>query len=376
MAFSFADILNQKSRAGGAPAAGYEEIWLNPYEVEPAPENFYSQENIEELADSIYSLGQQQPIVLGRVAGKMKIISGHRRNRANIHNIECGRLSADAKIKYLYKDMTPAQFEIELLAGNMHNRKLTAYEEMEQAKRLTAALQRMRDEDGEELPGKLRKYVAALMGVAETKVAMMSKIDGSATPELKEEFKAGNIGITDAYEASRLPEDEQRQIIKERNIKERIIERKEQQKTEKEQRDADRQQEPTSGWKEGAMPEPITLPETVEIGGNTVSESDTRKVDQETGEIIGKEHYIRYPRYDFLRAERGTLTYTLQKSDRDYKEGDMLDLHEFADGETTGRIIKAQIMHMTEDCAGLAHGYCILGYQIIAIIGIDWGNKD
>ena len=369
MAFSFADILNQKSRAGGAPAAGYEEIYLSPYEVEPATENFYSQKNIEELADSIYSLGQQQPIVIGRLDGKMKIISGHRRNRANIYNIECGRLPADEKIKYLYKDMSPAQFDLELLSGNMLNRKLTPYEEMEQAKRLTAALQRLRDEDGIEMPGKLRKYVAAMMDTTETRVAVMSKIENSAIPEVKEEFKSGNIGISDAYEASRMPEEEQREIIKERNIKERIIERKEQKKTEKEQRDADRQQEPPSGWKEGAMPEPVTIQETVEIQGNAVSESDTRKVDQETGEIIGKEHYIRYPKYDFIRAERGTLTYTLQKNDRNYKEGDILDLHEFSDGETTGRIIKAQIMHMTEDCAGLAHGYCILGYQIIAIIG-------
>ena len=83
--FSFMDILNAQSKADAKTAAvtEYTEIYLNPYDVEETESNFYSQESIEELADAILAVGQQQPTVLGRIDGKYKIISGHRRNKAN-----------------------------------------------------------------------------------------------------------------------------------------------------------------------------------------------------------------------------------------------------------------------------------------------------
>lgn len=56
----------------------------------PSEENFYSQDNIEELADSFLAVGQQQPTVLARTDGKFIIVSGHRRNLANIMNLERG----------------------------------------------------------------------------------------------------------------------------------------------------------------------------------------------------------------------------------------------------------------------------------------------
>lgn len=190
----------------------FKEIMLSPYEVEASETNFYSQENIEELADSIRMVGQQQPTVLGRVDGVYKIISGHRRNLANIHNIETGAFPWDYHAKYLYKDMTPAMLELSLIVGNAFNRKLTPYEETEQAARLKAALIRARDEDGAEIPGKLRDVVADILQTSRTKVARMDKINSSLVPEAKEQYKAGNLGRSAAYEAARLPEEEQRRI--------------------------------------------------------------------------------------------------------------------------------------------------------------------
>ena len=40
----------------------------------------------------------------------------------------------------------------------------------------------------------------------------MDAINNNATPEVKEALKNGNIGITAAYEAAKLPEEEQREI--------------------------------------------------------------------------------------------------------------------------------------------------------------------
>ena len=213
----------------------FQEIYLSPYEVEASESNFYSQENIEELADSIRMVGQQQPTVLGRVDGVYKIISGHRRNLANIHNIETGAFPWDYQAKYLYKDMTPAMLELSLIVGNAFNRRLTPYEETEQAARLKAALIRAREEDGLEIAGKLRDMVADILQTSRTKVARMDKINNSLEPEAREHYKAGNLGPSAAYETAKLPKEEQRQIaaqaaagkeVKHKEVAEKVAEKK------------------------------------------------------------------------------------------------------------------------------------------------------
>lgn len=228
--WSFTELLSEES-----DKEDYEEIYLSPYDVVPSESNFYSQENIEELADSILAVGQQQPTVLGRVGGEYRIISGHRRNLANIHNIECGAVPRDYQARYLYKDMSPAILELSLIVGNAFNRKLSPYEETEQAARLKSALIRARDEDGLEIKGKLRDVVADILQTSKTKVARMDKINSSLVPEAKEQFKEGNIGKSAAYEISKLPEEEQKEIaaasanekVAHKEIAERVKERKE-----------------------------------------------------------------------------------------------------------------------------------------------------
>lgn len=232
MSWSFKELLNTVESSD----SDYVEIYLSPYEVEPSESNFYSQENIEELADSMLTVGQQQPTVLGKVDGAYKIISGHRRNLANIHNIECGALPKDFKARYLYKEMTSAMFELSLIIGNAFNRKLTPYEETEQAARLKAALMRAREEDGLEIKGKLRDVVADILKTSKTKVARMDKINNSLVPEAKEQFKAGTIGKTAAYETAKLPAEEQKEIaaaaaegkdVSHKDIAERVKEKQE-----------------------------------------------------------------------------------------------------------------------------------------------------
>lgn len=228
--WSFMELLNTES-----DQTDYEEIYLSPYDVVPSESNFYAQENIEELADSILAVGQQQPTVLGRVGGEYRIISGHRRNLANIHNIECGSIPKDYKVRYLYKDMSPAMFELSLIVGNAFNRKLSPYEETEQAARLKSALIRARDEDGLEIKGKLRDVIADILQTSKTQVARMDKINTSLVQEAKEQFREGNIGKSAAYEISKLPEEEQKEIaaasanekVAHKEIAERVKERKE-----------------------------------------------------------------------------------------------------------------------------------------------------
>lgn len=205
------DIKKKDSRMGAVNE--YQEIWLSPYDVKPSESNFYSQEKIEELADSFLTVGQQQPTVLARVEGEFRIVSGHRRNLANIRNLERGH-EEYRKIRYLYKDMTPAMLELSLIMGNALNRELTAWEKTRQAQRLKETLVKARDEDGLEIRGKLRDVIADLMNESSSNIARMESISSHAAAEIREEFKKGSIGISAAYEASKLPPDEQKEFAK------------------------------------------------------------------------------------------------------------------------------------------------------------------
>lgn len=203
------DIKKQGSQTGAVNE--YQEIWLSPYDVKPSESNFYSQEKIEELADSFLAVGQQQPTVLARVEGEFRIVSGHRRNLANIRNLERGH-EEYRKVRYLYKDMTPAMLELSLIMGNALNRELTAWEKTRQAQRLKETLLKARDEDGLEIQGKLRDVIADLMNESSSNIARMESISSHAAAEIREEFEKGSIGISAAYEASKLPPDEQKEL--------------------------------------------------------------------------------------------------------------------------------------------------------------------
>jgi ParB family chromosome partitioning protein len=211
--FGINDILNAKSKAGAAATVGeYTEIYLSPYEVKAAPENTHQKlEGIEELADSFLHVGQEQPTVLARIKGEFYIIDGHRRNAANILNLERGHKEYE-KIRYRYKDMSEAMYELSLLAGNGYTQPLTAYEKTRLVERTKAALIRAKEEDGLEIQGKMRDLIAAMLNESSTNVARMESINNNATPEVKEQLKNGNMGITAAYEAAKLPENEQKEL--------------------------------------------------------------------------------------------------------------------------------------------------------------------
>lgn len=235
--FGINDILNAKTKAAGqqAQTEGYKEIYLSPYEVKAAQENTHQKlENIEELADSFLHVGQEQPTVLARVNGEYRIIDGHRRNAANILNLERGHKEYE-KVLYRFMDMSEAMYELRLLAGNGYTQELTAYEKTRLVERTKAALIRAKEEDGLEIQGKMRDLVAAMINESSTNVARMDAINNNATPEIKEQLKGGKLGITAAYEAAKLGEDEQREIaekaaagenVRAKEIAEKVAEKK------------------------------------------------------------------------------------------------------------------------------------------------------
>lgn len=395
--FGFNDILNAKSKAAGLSAAEeYTEIWLSPYDVKPSERNFYSQENIEELADSFLAVGQQQPTVLGRVNGEFRIVSGHRRNLANIMNIERGH-GEFKKVRYLYKDMTGAMFDLSLLIGNAYNRELTAWEKTQQAQRLKEALQRAQKEDGLEVTGKLRDLIAELMNESPTNIARMDSINSNAVPEIKEEFAKGNIGVTAAYEAAKLEPDEQKAIaekaaagegIRAKEIAVKVAEKKAGSSYETPHPESITslcylcKRYPECNVKTGTCKkcdQYINKAEVEKTEEQRYSEEQDR-IDRETKKRLQEQedrermealpssmgqgrkiHEIKIGASFYDDAASGRKPFELRKNDRDYKEGDILKMMEYQDGGHTGRALYAGITYVLEDYAGLEDGYCILG---------------
>lgn len=126
-------------------------------------------------------------------------------------------------------------YELRLLAGNGYTQELTAYEKTRLVERTKAALIRAKEEDGLEIQGKMRDLVAAMINESSTNVARMDAINNNATPEIKEQLKEGNLGITAAYEAAKLDEDEQKEIaekaaagenVRAKEIAEKVAEKK------------------------------------------------------------------------------------------------------------------------------------------------------
>ena len=400
--FGINDILNAKTKAEGqqAQTEDYKEICLSPYEVKDAQENTHQKlEGIEELADNFLTVGQEQPTVLARVNGEFRIIDGHRRNAANIFNLERGYKEYE-KIKYRYKDMSEAMYELRLLAGNGYTQELTAYEKVRLVERTKAALIRAKEEDGLEIQGKMRDLIAAMVQESSTNVARMENINNNATQAVKEQLKEGNLGLTAAYEAAKLEPEEQDDIaeraaagenVRAKDIAEKVAAKK--------AGDDYRTPHPesitsicysclkysTCNVKTGTCQkcdEYVNKAEAEKTDEQRYSEEQDR-IDRETKKKLAereheekldaalsdnkpdhKIHEIKIAAMYYEDVVSGKKSFELRKNDRGYKQGDKLIMLEFKDGKHTGRIINADIVYMLEDYTGLAEGYCILGIQV------------
>lgn len=400
-AFNFMDLLNAQTKAEGVEETkDYEEIYLSPYEVKDAQENTHQKlEGIEELADNFLTVGQEQPTVLARVNGEFRIIDGHRRNAANIFNLERGYKEYE-KIKYRYKDMSEAMYELRLLAGNGYTQELTAYEKVRLVERTKAALIRAKEEDGLEIQGKMRDLIAAMVQESSTNVARMENINNNATQAVKEQLKEGNLGLTAAYEAAKLEPEEQDDIaeraaagenVRAKDIAEKVAAKK--------AGDDYRTPHPesitsicygclnysTCNVKTGTCQkcdEYVDKAEAEKTDEQRYSEEQDR-IDRETKKKLAereheekldaalsdnkpdhKIHEIKIAAMYYEDVVSGKKSFELRKNDRGYKQGDKLIMLEFKDGKHTGRIVNADIVYMLEDYTGLAEGYCILGIQV------------
>ena len=242
MAFDIKNILNAATAGAAAETIekDFEEIRLDYEKIVVTGQNKYSMDEIEELAAGIEMVGGlHEPLILGRVNGEYWLASGHRR-RAAIEMLVQGGAERFRVVNCRYKDMTETEFRLHVLIGNTFNRHYTDYDKMMEAEEWKKALKAAQKEKllilehGE----RVRDYVARIMGTSAAVVGDYNRINKNATPEIKEQFKDGTIGVT-AAAASQLPENEQKEIagrvaagedIKAQEIRDMVDEKKAEEK--------------------------------------------------------------------------------------------------------------------------------------------------
>lgn len=208
--------LNDKSKLSIVNDKEYKEMLLDPESLAPSDENFYSLENIEELADNMRLVGHLDPIIVGKVEGKFKIISGHRRTKAACFNKQNG-YSEFNQVKCMVKEMSNTMFMLTLLSANAFNRKLTDWELVEQARLLKEYLEKAKDE-GLVIEGKMRDYMADILGISKTKMNQINKINNNMCEDGKRALKNGDINFSKAHEVAGLPESVQKEVITNRKL--------------------------------------------------------------------------------------------------------------------------------------------------------------
>lgn len=237
--FNLNDLLNGKSKGAAGqtqeqtaagPAEGqdtpFEVVMLDVEDLMPSKDNFYSTENIDELAVSIELAGciEQNLVVKPEAHGKYEVIAGHRRRLAAL------KLVAEGKEEYrkvpcrIKKESDEIKDRLALIFTNSTARQLTDWEKVQQAKELKEILTEYKkalQEENKDKPkeerermGRIREIVAQMLNTSTTQIGRMEAIDNNLSPEFKQELEKGNIGISTAHELSRLNEEDQANAYK------------------------------------------------------------------------------------------------------------------------------------------------------------------
>lgn len=86
----------------------------------------------------------------------------------------------------------------------------------------------------------------------------------------------------------------------------------------------------------------------------------TSKVEVPETVMDDRRHKLKLAKMFFNDIQTGRKPFDLQKNDREYQLGDVIEYREMDNGEPTGRVIEKEITYILEGFAGLKEDYCIL----------------
>ena len=185
---------------------------ISVHDLIPSKGNFYNVENLAELKNSIEMFGVLQNLTVKPTEnGKYEILAGHRRHRV------CMELVAKGKTEYEYVpcgiqgERNEIKERILLIMTNSTARELSDWEKMTQAVELQKCFLELKQQ--ENLQGRVRDLVAEALNTSTGQIARMNAISNNLTAELTEEFKAGRLGLSVAYELSGLSEEKQQEAL-------------------------------------------------------------------------------------------------------------------------------------------------------------------
>lgn len=209
--------------------------YIHVSKLVPNDKNFYSQEEIEDRAESIEQVGQLVPMrVVPIEDGKYRIYSGESRYRAITLLYERGKSEGyaecivddfeDIKQRVLKKSgVELSDDEIErlmIIEPNAQTRDYTEVDKMNEAaekRELYTKLKRkgIKEVMGMELKGKVRDIVAQSMGVSSTQAGQYLAVADKGVDELKGIMEDDTMKIDAAYTVAQEPENIQRAVVEE-----------------------------------------------------------------------------------------------------------------------------------------------------------------
>lgn len=359
--------------------------------------------------------------------GEYRIVAGERRWEALKYLVSKGYKDFELATSKLTTPQDDDEEQVEIIIANAYRTK-TISDMIEEETRLKASLERMKAAGkkikGYDLQsGRLRDVISSMLHMSKTKIAQIEAVNNNLIPEWREELKKERLTFSAAYELSGMTEDEQREALGkfaetgELTHKE-VKDMKEAKATGQQVSESDTAESSMNPPEvragddyETPHPEGITSIcyscteyETCNVKTGTCTSCDQynnraeayktdeqryseeqdaidretkkklREMEQEekmqslpsdTQETGQKVHQIRLAKPYFDDVANGIKTFELQKNDRGYKKGDILEMMEFADGKNTGRMVKVLVTYILEDYTGIEDGYCIMATKLM-----------
>ncbi|TGY93422.1 hypothetical protein E5329_18560 [Petralouisia muris] len=228
--FDLNSLLNTKSKGAAVQEEGptqeaenaFNVVMLDVEDLMPSKDNFYSTENIDELAAAIElsECIEQNLVVKPEAHGKYEVIAGHRRRLAALKLVEEGKEEYRKVPCRIKKESDEIRDRLSLIFTNATARQLTDWEKVKQAEELKEVLTEYKkalQEENKDKPkeereriGRIREIVAQILNTSTTQIGRMEAISNNLSQEFKGELEKGNINISTAHELSRLDEEGQK----------------------------------------------------------------------------------------------------------------------------------------------------------------------
>lgn len=195
-------LMNAQSQTVTPAGQQMQVVMIPSRNIIPNPDNdeIYTIGNMDGLRDDIQQHGLRQPLEVIPVEGEPErymLISGHRRWAA------CGILSAcgDSRFDSLPCLIRESHGELDdriaLITANATARDLTDGERLAQYEALKDALTKKKAVG--QLEGKVRDEVCRILGLSTGAAARLNVIASCENEFIKEQLKAGEIGLMEAY---------------------------------------------------------------------------------------------------------------------------------------------------------------------------------